>query len=1264
MANENLYIELGVKDNGSKKTINELNKELKNLDKVYANTKKSTENFENTQEGLTKKLETLNKKYDLTKAKLEQYKKAMENSKETIEKKRKQLEELEKTEGNNAAAINKLKASLEKAEKSFNDNRRQVELTQSELEVLEKELNSTRTALNNLNADKAGKGLKSLGDDADYAESKLGKLVTGKIKSELKALGEQAENTGEKIKGIGEKVGNTGEKITKVSALGVAGLVALGTNANNITSSLDTLGVKLKGNEQEVESLKKSALGIYKSGFGESIDDSVNALVLLTQQIEEVRNASEGTKKDVTEQVLALAETFDVGSEEIARALGIMTKTGVVKDVQEGLDLITVGFQNGLNVSGEWLDTLTEYSPQFDKLGLSASEASKYIVAGMENGAWSIDKLADGMKEFSVRALEGSDSTKEAFTSIGLNADEMVSKMNKGGDSAKEVWKKTLQALAGVSDETVRNNALLNLMGTQYEDLGSDAILALSKVEGGMDNLEGSSKKAKDTLEQTFSHQFQSSLREIQAELLPLGVEVLDLAKEYLPSFVEAIKEVIKFLDKIPFKDGIAKATLYGTAIGGVTKGVGKFIEIGGSTVSTVGKIAKSFSKTKTATDTATKGVSALSKGFSLLNPVTGAVALGLGAVAVGVETYQAYQKNCNKTILDAKEDYSLLELAVASYTNQQALTKEQLEETGLVYKEFSKNISGEFKDSVNNVREDIANFNLELAKMTFDNVITEEESANLNSRLDTAISNCINTINSYYDEGQNSLINLFTMNDGAIDESEQSIIDSVMKQKEVYTNETNNLKQEIQNLVKQWNETNNEDEKNQLEGLIRDKYARIKQIELECQAQTDEEKLLAKQDFESQIANMDLETASKKLSEIKKNSDEQINLAKESYDQQRAVLLQGYDTLSEEEKAKRDEGLARAKETYESKLSSENEYWQECLGIVRDNNQAIYDNINEFDGKIMSDKDLRNKAELEALTSKYEGLDQITQSGYYKLKDSVTGAEEEMYIAVDESSKKIIGVYDAKTQETVGYNEKMKKSCDEMANNYNQNALKMRQDISSLATSTVNSNNEIINANGRVVGSLEEVKNKANGTKTGIIELNGQKIKIKVDKYGTISNLKEINSQANEASKSRTLTITVKKIGENIKNFFTGSGRASGMAYVPQDGFKAILHKGERVLTAQENREYNRAYFSPNTSQGKALSKVINNTYNNTTINNNRNGGIDTNMLMQILSTMQNNIVSALSNVNINTSVNIDENGITKKVQRNITRQQNNRRR
>ena len=34
--------------------------------------------------------------------------------------------------------------------------------------------------------------------------------------------------------------------------------------------------------------------------------------------------------------------------------------------------------------------------------------------------------------------------------------------------------------------------------------------------------------------------------------------------------------------------------------------------------------------------------------------------------------------------------------------------------------------------------------------------------------------------------------------------------------------------------------------------------------------------------------------------------------------------------------------------------------------------------------------------------------------------------------------------------------------------------------------------------------------------------------------------------------------------------------GNAKGLPYVPYDGYETILHKGERVLTAQQNRQYN----------------------------------------------------------------------------------------
>jgi hypothetical protein len=36
------------------------------------------------------------------------------------------------------------------------------------------------------------------------------------------------------------------------------------------------------------------------------------------------------------------------------------------------------------------------------------------------------------------------------------------------------------------------------------------------------------------------------------------------------------------------------------------------------------------------------------------------------------------------------------------------------------------------------------------------------------------------------------------------------------------------------------------------------------------------------------------------------------------------------------------------------------------------------------------------------------------------------------------------------------------------------------------------------------------------------------------------------------------------------------GGSFANGLSYVPYDGFSAVLHEGERVLTAKENKAYN----------------------------------------------------------------------------------------
>ena len=61
------------------------------------------------------------------------------------------------------------------------------------------------------------------------------------------------------------------------------------------------------------------------------------------------------------EQISTVKTLFGVESEEITKTLNNMLNNGVIENIDQGLDLITKGFQTGLNSGGDLLDVLYEY---------------------------------------------------------------------------------------------------------------------------------------------------------------------------------------------------------------------------------------------------------------------------------------------------------------------------------------------------------------------------------------------------------------------------------------------------------------------------------------------------------------------------------------------------------------------------------------------------------------------------------------------------------------------------------------------------------------------------------------------------------------------------------------------------------------------------------------------------------------------------------------------------------------------------------------
>src|SRR5690606_24228409 len=213
---------------------------------------------------------------------------------------------------------------------------------------------------------------------------------------------------------------------------------------------------------------------------------------------------SSSSEREITDLVNSL-ETLSVILEEdtprLARAASQAIRTGLVEDAQEAFDLLAKGGQSGLNVSEDLLDTVTEYGTQFRKLGLNGKDAFGLMSQAVKAGARDTDKAADALKEFSIRAVDGSDLTKFAFTGLGLDAAKMAQDVASGGDDAAKALDRTFEALRGIEDPVQRSILATSLFGTQAEDLGAalDA-MSLGEARKEFEDTAGTIDRATDTI--------------------------------------------------------------------------------------------------------------------------------------------------------------------------------------------------------------------------------------------------------------------------------------------------------------------------------------------------------------------------------------------------------------------------------------------------------------------------------------------------------------------------------------------------------------------------------------------------------------------------------------------------------------------------------------------------------------------------------------------------------------------------------------------
>lgn len=405
-----------------------------------------------------------------------------------------------------------------------------------------------------------------------------------------------AGDADEKVRGLAEQVGGLGP-IAAGAGLAIGGALVAGLGkgyalASEAREGVNQLEAQLGLTREEAEQLGDVGVKVFGGNWYGSIEEATAAVGTMKQTLGGVAEVSDAELKGAAESAAALKDVFGVEVPESADAAAtLMHEFGLSS--KEAFDFLAKGYQSGLDRSGDFLDSIGEYSVQFSGAGHDAGEFFSILETGAAGGVLGTDKIADAFKESRIRIMEMSDGVVDAFSTVGASAfrvssgisedfatpgqtldwlkgkaselgvevDTNLASMVQSGSlkagqafssllanriedgtlSVADAQATLIDGLRGVDNQVSQNAAGIAIFGTQWEDAGASAILGVDATKTSLADLNG----ATDSLNAKYSNfgsLFSGAWRMIQTEvLLPVGAWLLGLANSTMPLVQTAI---------------------------------------------------------------------------------------------------------------------------------------------------------------------------------------------------------------------------------------------------------------------------------------------------------------------------------------------------------------------------------------------------------------------------------------------------------------------------------------------------------------------------------------------------------------------------------------------------------------------------------------------------------------------------------------------------------------------------------------------------
>jgi phage-related minor tail protein len=344
--------------------------------------------------------------------------------------------------------------------------------------------------------------------------------------------------------------------------IGVAAIAGLGLAGHAVFSfseeyqeAMNQIQSATGATSQQMEGFSDIAEHLYNQNMGESFYDIAESLSVVRQ----VTKQSGQDLEDATRNGMIYADVFGEEIAESTKAADTMMRNFGITST-EAYNLLAQGAQKGLNKSGELLDTANEYSGYFAKLGFSANGMFDTFAAGLDAGAFNLDKVGDGIKEFGIRTKDGSKASLEAYKAIGLNGAKMTAEFAAGGKTAQEAFLETTKAIAAIKDPFIQNQASVQLFGTQAEDLEARVIKAYANVQSQFDMTKNTMDEINKVKYNTIGQAFGSIGRTLQTSLiLPISKHLLPMFSGLAGKMTEWVPAVVGAFGKVggAFKEAI-----------------------------------------------------------------------------------------------------------------------------------------------------------------------------------------------------------------------------------------------------------------------------------------------------------------------------------------------------------------------------------------------------------------------------------------------------------------------------------------------------------------------------------------------------------------------------------------------------------------------------------------------------------------------------------------------------------------------------------